>query len=117
MYEGPDAEKDFEIEVDGFKKLTQAASDSNVIRYYGFFTHRGTKNILLEYANKGTLEEYWECTRPPTKGTEIVKLWERIFGLFAAVMAIHGVEWTDSELPQIFQGYFPSLLGSMQNCC
>jgi serine/threonine protein kinase len=63
----------------------------SIIKYYGSYTHGNEFNILLEYADKGTLEEYFQTESPPSRGGDIIKFWENLFQLIKGLKAIHSV--------------------------
>jgi hypothetical protein len=71
----------------------------------------GSYNILLEYADRGTLEDYLQSTDPPTTGEEIFKFWGALFNIIQALDLIHNVQGSDPNDPPILQGYVPPLLG------
>ena len=76
----------------------------NIIGYHGCFIHNGTYNVILEFADKGTLEEYFAREAPPTSGEDIIAFWRGIFGIIGALVSIHGIPYGDLDGPQIFQG-------------
>jgi serine/threonine protein kinase len=61
-------------------------ASSNV---YGSYIHGDNYNIILEYADKGTLEEYFRRESPPSRGGDIIKFWEGLFQLIKGLKAIH----------------------------
>lgn len=64
-----------------------------------------TRNIILEYADKGTLEQYFQTVEPPDSGEDILKFWESMFRPVKALMAIHKVKPQGAlDGPPIFQG-------------
>jgi serine/threonine protein kinase len=75
-------------EVNGFRSVKQ--SDS-IIKYYGSYIHGDEYNILLEYADKGTLEDYFQKESPPSRGVDIIKFWESLFQLIKGLIAVHSV--------------------------
>lgn len=52
---------------------------SNLIRPIGSFIHGDDFNVLLEYADKGSLEDYFQKETPPSRGIDIIKFWEGLF--------------------------------------
>jgi serine/threonine protein kinase len=63
----------------------------SIIKFYGSYIHGDEFNILLEYADKGTLEEYFKNESPPGRGVDIIKFWEALFQLIKALKTIHSV--------------------------
>ncbi|TVY91861.1 Serine/threonine-protein kinase [Lachnellula willkommii] len=96
-----DAERYYQTEVAAFGKLR---FNPNIIRFYGNFTRGDSYNILLEYADEGTLERYFEKQAPPRDGEEVINFWERLFKIIDALRGVHEVEPTTAGGPQIFQG-------------
>jgi hypothetical protein len=66
--------------------LTKA---EGIIGFYGGWKQDGRFNILLEYADVGTLEAFMLRTDPPDKDTDIIDLWESIFQLLQGLLKIH----------------------------
>ena len=64
--------------------------------------------MLLEYADRGTLEQYFNTVQPPSSGEDILKFWCELFKTLRALAAIHNVQPSDSAASSdssIFQGY------------
>jgi len=61
----------------------------NVIRFYTSFTQGETRSIILEYADKGSLEQYLQNTRPPVGLKDITRFWRGIFGLLRGLKDMH----------------------------
>ena len=61
----------------------------NVIAFHKAFTQNDCCNVVLQYANIGTLEDYYEKVRPPKLRAEILKVWRKIFCLSIATAGIH----------------------------
>ncbi|KAG8534333.1 uncharacterized protein KY384_001177 [Bacidia gigantensis] len=92
-YRGQDAKTFYDAETRAFYKLrVDNRPPPNIITYYGSFIQNNTYNIILEYANKGTLEEVMEHNNAPRSGGDVIRFWEQIFQLFKGLGQIHGVE-------------------------
>lgn len=85
----------FENEVDAFTKLA-TKDDPSLIQFLGSYRQGNTYNILLEYADRGTLEDYFQRVAPPSLGKDIVMFWERLFKVTQALSRIHKTERRDS---------------------
>ena len=81
-----DAEEAYYQEVNGFRNLRHCES---IISFYGSYIHGDEYNILLEFADKGSLEEYFKKETPPSRGEDIIKFWDHLFQLIKAMKAIH----------------------------
>jgi hypothetical protein len=92
--------------VDAFRRLNESGEPvPNLVGYYGAFTQNKSRHILLQYANVGTLEEYWEKVDPPKRGTDILTLWSKLFQVNRALVQIHENDSNGGGgSPQIFQG-------------
>lgn len=97
-----EAESYYNTEVAAFRHL---GLNSSIIRFHGSFTRGDSYNVLLEYADKGTLGDYFKNESPPSEGEEIIKFWETMFELIDALRRIHEVGSDASEGPRVFQGY------------
>lgn len=83
-----------------------------MIGFYGGFIQGDRYNILLEFADKGSLERYFKKVRPPTTGEDIINFWEGLFKLLGALLQIHsGHNSTALDPSQPLQGYGYSQLG------
>jgi serine/threonine protein kinase len=83
-----DAEDHYKQEVSGFSHLKHPES---IIGFYGSYTHGADYNILLEFADKGSLEEYFQTETPPSRGGDIIKFWDGLFQLIKGLKAIHSI--------------------------
>ena len=63
---------------------------ANIVEYYGSFVQDGTYNIVLEYADQGTLEHYMRNTHEPTSIGEIMTFWKRFLAIYGGLSHIHG---------------------------
>lgn len=63
---------------------------ANIIEYYGSFVRDGTYNIILEYADLGTLDEYMENTDEPRSIDDIMTFWRSFLAIFHGLSHIHG---------------------------
>jgi hypothetical protein len=88
-----------------------------LIAFHGSFQQCGTYNVLLEYADCGTLEDYFAKTYPPSSGEDIITFWERLFNVIKALSKIHDVRPPKGAGgPDIFQGYEDTLeIGGKDN--
>jgi serine/threonine protein kinase len=85
-YPTKEGEPHYNKKISGFRSVRQADS---IIKFYGSYIHGEHYNILLEYADKGSLEEYFKRESPPSRGIDIIKFWEGLFQLIKGLKAIH----------------------------
>ena len=79
----------------------------NVVGFYKAFKQNDSLNIILQYANVGTLEAYLEHVRSPRSKSDILKVWRKMSRLNTAVAGIHEYAPRGKESPSepsIFQG-------------
>ncbi|KAG0650429.1 Serine threonine-kinase Nek7 [Hyphodiscus hymeniophilus] len=87
-YATQEGEAAYKKEVNGYRSVKHA---DTIIKYYGSYIHGHDFNILLECADKGSLEEYFQRESPPSRGVDIIKFWENIFQLIKGLKAIHSI--------------------------
>ena len=92
-YNTKDASKYFNNEVDAFKKLaSKDRHDCGLIQFFGSYKQGDTHNVLLEYADLGTLESFFMTRKPPTRAKDIVMFWGRLINVLKALVRIHAIE-------------------------
>lgn len=87
----------YQAEVEAFNRLRNARQPHSLIQYFGSYEQDDTFNIILEYANGGTLEDFFqnrEIARPRRK-EEIFSFWKGLFDILLALQAIHQVKQYD----------------------
>jgi hypothetical protein len=67
------------------------------VSYYGSFTHGSTFNIILEYANRGNLEHYFQKTTPPREPEDINNFWKSLISLIEVLAALRNLNFYDDE--------------------
>lgn len=97
-----EAESYYNTEVAAFRHL---GINPSIIKFHGSFARGDNYNVLLEYADKGTLADYFKNEMPPSDGDEIIRFWEAMFKLLDALRRIHEVGADDTDGPRVFQGY------------
>ncbi|KAL2073991.1 hypothetical protein VTL71DRAFT_7769 [Oculimacula yallundae] len=101
-YSTADAQKLYDNETSAFIQLGQ---HSNIISYYGSFRRGNTFNLILEYADRGTLREYFEKQLPPTLGEDIIRFWKSLFKLIGALWEVHTKGGEAADGRQILKGW------------
>jgi serine/threonine protein kinase len=89
--------------VEAFRRLQQYGHTSGIIGFHGSFTRGDTHNVLLEFADKGTLEDYFRTQIPPVDPEDIINFWQALFKILDALRHIHQLDGTGG--PLIFHGY------------
>lgn len=105
-YRAAEAEENYKAERDAYMKLRWGGNPSlHIITYYGSFVHGKAYNIILEYADEGTLESFMEKTDQPSTVEEALLIWDRITDVTHGIMTIHGLTRNESSASQILKGY------------
>ena len=105
-YRCREAQTYYETERNAFKKLRwNDLPPTNIIGFYGSFVREETYNIILEYADLGTLDDFMETTQPPSSTSEKMIFWDRFFDVGHGLVRIHGEEENSGTVPQILLGY------------
>ncbi|OCT53406.1 hypothetical protein CLCR_09508 [Cladophialophora carrionii] len=101
----------YDAEVEAFRRLNDSGEPApNLIGFYGAFTQSNSRHIILQYANVGTLEDYWKKVEPPKLGRDILTLWSKVFEVCNALVQIHEREGDrNTGRPQIFRGWHEDL--------
>ncbi|KAL9043640.1 MAG: hypothetical protein Q9214_003179 [Letrouitia sp. 1 TL-2023] len=109
-----DAEKYFVAEHKAFKRLHRGKRwAKNIVGFYNAFQHGDHFNIVLEYANRGTLQHIIDYMSPPTKASDIHTFWSGLLDVANGLMTIHGATTNDTgEEIQIMLGWHQDLTPS-----
>ena len=104
-YRTEDARKYHDTESDAFRRLRyNGRPPPNLIAFYGGFERGSTYNILLEYADGGTLEYFLRTTKPPVSRSELLDFWEAFFGIYHGLARIHGEDEQAGHEPKMLLG-------------
>lgn len=94
-YPLPDGESLYREEVNGFRSVKQ---EDSIRRFYGSFIHGDHFNLLLQFPDKGSLEEYFRKETPPSRGQDIISFWEGLFQLIKGLKTIHSVRGSHQNI-------------------
>ncbi len=84
--------------------MSDRTREPNMINFYGSYVLDGTFNLLLEYANKGTLEQYFQTNDPPYDAEDIIDFWRGVFNVVGALVRLHKPPPEDVGGPQVLHG-------------
>lgn len=105
-----EAKKYFDNECTAYKRLRyQDKPHANIIGYYGSFVRYNTYNIILEYADRGTLNDFLQETHEPTNSTGIMTFWTQFLGILHGLAHIHGTPGLALEDPWVLLGWHHDL--------
>lgn len=96
-----DAQSYYDNEISAFRKIE---SNPNIIKYHGSFKRGDVFNLILEYADKKSLRDFYFREAPPSRPEHIIQLWDKLFHLIHALRGIHTVKPSGPPGPEIFQG-------------
>lgn len=84
----------YHAEVEAFRRLRHVRHPHSLIQYFGSYEQDNTFNIILEYADGGTLEGFLrnEKIKPPRKVEDIQSFWCSLFDILLALQTIHRVK-------------------------
>lgn len=100
LYTGRHSQRCYNTEVSGFQHVADHQLNRNIIGCYWGFRQGLSYGLLLEHADGGTLDEFWEYTSPPTEPNQIQQLWKQFSRINGALVDIHGgPETHGSDLP------------------
>lgn len=89
-YYTSDAKKYYLNEIAAFEMLKDSKdAERAIINYHGSFRLDGTFNILLEYADGGTLEDAFQTTDPPVTTAQETVFWRGMLNICRAIKAVH----------------------------
>ncbi|PVH73640.1 hypothetical protein DL98DRAFT_594829 [Cadophora sp. DSE1049] len=96
-YLGNKAEQLYDRDVIALKNSQNRGSVPGVIGFYGSFQQQGRHNVLLEFADVGTLEHYYKTISPPKNAEDIFNFWYQMFKLVKGLTFLHGGGQTMSD--------------------
>lgn len=79
---------EYRHEIAGFRSMRGA---DGIVNFYGSYIHGENYNIMLEHANRGSLEEYLRNEEPPARAKDIIQFWEGMFELIRGLKTVHSV--------------------------
>jgi serine/threonine protein kinase len=107
-YYTQNAKNDYQNEVDVLRKL-KPDNHPNIIHFYGNFKYGETYNVILEHADQGNLEEYFNKIPPPSKLDDIARFWNALFGILKALHSLHMIRAKnvkiDNEEAKVLHGF------------
>ena len=68
---------------------TAAEPASGLIAFYGGYEYRGTYNLVLEYADGGSLGPHFQQRSPIFSKKDVMLFWEDLFELIKCIRSIH----------------------------
>ena len=100
VYHSRGAEEQCRREVEGFvhvRSRITGRDEQSIIGFYGSYKHGETWNVILEYANEKTLEDYFKEHPTPRTGAEIYRFWKSLLPLNRALDGIHDLVFKDNS--------------------
>lgn len=69
-----------------------------IVRHHGSFRHGSIFCMLLEYANKGNLEQYLQICQPPVTTLDILTFWRSFFSLLDVLIALSRITYEGDDV-------------------
>ncbi|KAK3324567.1 hypothetical protein B0T19DRAFT_443976 [Cercophora scortea] len=66
-------------------------SSEYFLRYYGSFKQNGKGFLLLEYADRGSLDQFFSKEQPPHEWDELHEFWRALLDLIRGLMLLHNL--------------------------
>ncbi|KAI1765769.1 hypothetical protein GGR53DRAFT_251582 [Hypoxylon sp. FL1150] len=91
------AESLYKAEVNAFTRIYNSAPNAvirrpeNIIDYYGHFVQNNKHCLLLEDAQDGNLETYFQTVPPPKSAADMFQFWQSMFNLLDGLTLIHNL--------------------------
>ena len=87
------------------KQLRMLRQSQGLVGFYGTYVQGSNLNIVLEYTDQGSLEDYFQAVKPPETFDEIFHFWAGLFKTIDALAAIHEFKSTiDADRQLISKG-------------
>lgn len=95
----------YEKEVKAFAILRQKVPKRDgIVTFFGSFVQNESFHILLEYADGGTLQDYFQKVIRPSSIEDKHNFWKSFLPLAKALKAIHQVDSDDPEHRTVLHG-------------
>ena len=108
-YREAEAENNYKTERNAHMKLRWNGNPSpHIIACYGGFVHGNSYNLILEYADGGTLESFMRKTKPPSTIKDVLFFWDRLSDITHGIMCIHQTSRNESSPSQRLNGWVMS---------
>lgn len=101
----PDGKEQYDQELNSFASILHAGNDPNIVSFFGSFKHGDTFNIILEYANEGTLEDLMQNTQPPKKPEHLYELWGALLKLLQGLTTLHNLNFPSEDGFSTFESF------------
>lgn len=106
-YDGnsPLGTKSYHNEINAFQTMAMnEEANKFIVKFYGSFTQQQSHIVILEYADEGTLADYYQRFPNPILEADTTNFWEQLLNLARGLTQIHDVEPRKGESDSIFHG-------------
>jgi len=101
----PDGKEQYDQELNSFANILHAGNDPYIVSFFGSFKHGDTFNIILEYANEGTLEDLMQNTPPPKSPGDLYELWGALLRLLQGLTTLHNLRFPSEDGSSAYEGF------------
>lgn len=90
-FTGSEGKRQFESETLGYIETQSSGGPiASLLKYYGTYTHGDDEyNLVLEYADGGTWEEFMKAHSPPGREQDIISVWKSLLDVSQALHRAH----------------------------
>jgi serine/threonine protein kinase len=81
-----------------------SASFAYIVRYLGSFEQNRKFTVILEYAEGGSLLDFFKKNQTPTDKDQLVKFWTNILDLLLGLNCIHEMSKPDGVVEWVLEG-------------
>ena len=99
----PDSSQ-YRNEINAFKKLRPGNKLPHLIGFHNSYEYNDTFNTILEYANGGTLEDYFQREAAPVERESIFAFWNSLMETAKALCSIHNIKDDQEAKAKALQG-------------
>lgn len=105
-YPAKDGPQVYQDNMQAFSHSAKFPTDCNIIQFHsGFQVLGGSQNALFQYADGGTLEEYFGVTPSPSLLEDKIEIWRALFRLLKAVADKRDLRHSNSGDTEDFTRY------------
>src|ERR1700679_361555 len=86
----------FDAELEALAALSRRPSQ-HIVQCMGSYVQGNNYNLILEYANRGSLKEYLQSSSPPCSAPNLLHFWNSMVGLLEGLHQIHNTSLIDTK--------------------
>lgn len=91
-----DSQRIFDAELEALAALSRKSS-KHIVQCMGSYVHGNNYNLILEYADQGSLGEYLQRSSPPRSALELQQFWNSMIDILQGLHQIHNTSFFDTK--------------------